>query len=158
VAAGDTGAARTLAADLDRQLQPQSRAYAKIIEGEIALHDDRITDAVDAFVAASKLYNVWLTHFDLGIAYLRAGVDHSAEAVSEFESATKRRGEAAALFLDDLPSFRYLATLPYWMARAQAGVGMKAPATENYKAYLALRSAAANDPLAADAKRRVASP
>ena len=155
LAGGDVATAKALSAELDRQLQPQSRAYSKIIDGEIALREERLTDAVDAFRAASRLYNVWLIHFDLGVAYVQAGLDHSAEAVSEFELCTKRRGEATAMFLDEIPSFRHLATLPYWIGRAQEGVGMKAGAVENYKAYLSIRAAAVNDPLAADAKRRI---
>jgi tetratricopeptide (TPR) repeat protein/TolB-like protein len=155
LAGGDVATARAMSAELDRQLQPQSRAYAKIIDGEIALREDRLTDAVDAFRAAGRLYDVWLTHFELGIAYVRAGLDHSAEAVSEFELCTKRRGEATALFLDEIPTFRYLATLPYWSARAQEGVGMKPAAIQNYNAFLALRSADSKDPLVADAKNRV---
>ena len=129
IGAGDMATAKGLAAQLDRQLQTQTRAYAKIVEGEIALHEDRLSDAIDAFRAASKLYDVWLAHFDLGVAYVRAG--HSAEAVSELDTCMKRRGEAAAIFLDDIPSFRYFAPLGYWLGRAQEGIGMKSAAMQN---------------------------
>ena len=156
IAAGDIATAKGLAAQLDRQLQTQTRAYTKIIEGELALHDDRISDAIDAFRAASKLYDVWLAHFDLGVAYALAG--HSAEAVSELDTCLKRRGEAAAIFLDDIPSFRYLAPLGYWLGRAQEGVGMKSAALQNLKSYLALRAADSKDPLAADARKRLSVP
>jgi tetratricopeptide (TPR) repeat protein len=153
VTGGRLGDAKALAADLGQNLQPQPRAYARIIDGEIALHEDRVNDAVDAFRAAARLLDIWLAHFDLGVAYVRAG--HAAEALSEFETCVKRRGEAAAIFLDDIPSFRYLATLPYWLGRAQEGVGMAGPSAENFKAYLALRPESARDPLAADARRRL---
>ncbi len=154
VAAGRAGEARALAADLGKELQAQSRAYGKVIEGEIALAENRVTDAVDAFRAASRLLDLWLAHFDLGVAYVRAS--HAAEAIAEFDTATKRRGEATALFLDDIPSYRYLAPLPYWLARAQEGVGMKTAATDNYKAFLGVRSADAKDPLTLDARKRLA--
>jgi tetratricopeptide (TPR) repeat protein len=153
-AGGRVADARALAAELARDLQPQTRAYAKIIEGEIALQEDRVNDSVDAFRAAARLFDVWLAHFDLGIAYVRAG--HYAEALSEFDTCTKRRGEATAMFLDDIPSFRYLATLLYWLGRAQEGVGMKGPSTENFKAYLSLRPEPLKDALAADARQRLA--
>ena len=68
----------------------------------------------------------------------------------------QRRGQAAAIFLDDVPTFRYAAPLQYWLARAQEGLGMREPALANYKAYLALRQGASSDPLAADASRRLA--
>src|SRR6266542_1808619 len=135
--------AKALAAELDKQLQPKSRAYAKIIEGEIALRQGRTIDAVEAFLAAQKLADVWLARFSLGIAYVEAG--HYAEALPELKLAEKRRGEATAIFLDDIPSFRYLAPLPYWLARAQEGLGMKPAAATNYKAYLDLRGNTSND-------------
>jgi len=156
IAAGDMDAAKALSTVLDKQLQTQTRAYAKIIDGEIALQQDRISDAIDAFRAAAKLYDVWLAHFDLGVAYARAGAGHSAEAVSELDSCMKRRGEATAIFLDDIPSFRYFAPLSYWLAVAQEGVGMRANAVQNYKAYMTLRPPETKDPLAADARKRFA--
>ena len=154
IAAGRTAEARALAADLGKELQAQSRAYGKVIEGEIALAENRVTDAVDAFRSAARLLDLWLAHFDLGVAYVRAS--HAAEAIAEFDTATKRRGEAAALFLDDIPSYRYLAPLPYWLGRAQEGVGMKSAAADNYKAFLGVRSEDAKDPLTLDARKRIA--
>jgi hypothetical protein len=44
------------------------------------------------------------------------------------------------------------------MARAQEGLNMKTAATDNFKAYIALRSEALNDPLVADARRRLETP
>ena len=134
-------------------MQPQTRAYALIVDGEIALQQDRIADAVVAFRAAAGLYDVWLAHFDLGVAYVRA--DHYAEAIAQFDTCVKRRGEATALFLDDIPSFRYLAMVPYWMGRAQEGLGMKTGAVESFKAYLSLRPDSLSDELALDARQRL---
>jgi|RhiMethySRZTD1v2_1073278.scaffolds.fasta_scaffold02704_2 serine/threonine protein kinase/tetratricopeptide (TPR) repeat protein len=114
--------ARKIAADLDRQINVGSRAYAKIIEGEIALQRHRPTEAIDAFRAATGLRDLWLARLDLGIAYVDA--QHHAEALSEFETCRKRRGEASALFLDDQPTFRLLAPLPGWLAQAQKGLGI----------------------------------
>jgi tetratricopeptide (TPR) repeat protein len=142
-----------LAASLAQQLQPQKRAYGKILEGEIALAHHRRVDAIQAFVDARKLADLWLVRFDLGIAYLDAG--QYAEALSEFELAAKRRGEAAALLLDDRPTFRYAATLPYWLGRAQEELGMSAPAKANYNAFLTTRVGSRQDPLAVDAARRL---
>ncbi len=153
LAAGRAAEARALASDLGKELQTQSRAYAKVIEGEIALAEGRINDAVDAFRAGSRQLDVWLSHYDLGLAYLRAS--HSAEALAEFDTAIKRRGEATALFLDDIPTYRYLAALPYWLARAQEGVGMKTAAIDNFKSFLSIRPDDSKDPLALDARKRI---
>jgi hypothetical protein len=87
------------------------------------------------------------------VAYIEAG--HYAEAVSELDRCVKRRGEATAIFLDDMPSFRRLAAVPYYLGRAQEGLDMKPRAIENYNAYLALRPDAAHDANAADARKRV---
>ena len=152
---GNVTAATDLAAELDKRLQPQPRAYAKIIEGEMAVRAGKPADAVEAFSAALKLADLWLARFALGVAYVQ--VDHYAEGLRELEACEKRRGEATAVFLDDVPSFRYLAPLPYWLGRAQEGMGQKPAAFENYKRFLALRPTTPKDPLVIDARLRLAS-
>jgi tetratricopeptide (TPR) repeat protein len=152
-AAGRSTDAKALAKELDQALQPISRAYARIIDGEIGLRENRVNDALEAFRAAQRRFDMWLSHFDLGLAYVRAA--HYPEALSEFEICVKRRGEATAIFLDDIPSYRYLAALPYWLGRAQQGVGLKDAATDSYNAYVALRGDAVRDPLADDARQRL---
>jgi hypothetical protein len=94
-----------------------------------------------------------MIRFTLARAYLDAG--QSAEALADFELCLKRRGEAMSLFFEDTPTFHYLAVLPYWLARAQEGVGLTAQATQNYETYLAARAAARDDALSADARRRL---
>ncbi|HEY3044634.1 MAG TPA: protein kinase, partial [Vicinamibacterales bacterium] len=147
--------AAAVAAMFGGQLQPQKRAYGKVIEGEIALNHNRFVDAVEAFSTARKLADLWIVRFDLGVAYIQAG--QYAEAFSELDLARRRQGEATALLLDDRPTLRYLAVLPYWLARAQEQLGQTTAAARNYSAFLALRSDAPNDPLAVDAARRVKS-
>src|SRR2546425_524381 len=147
--------AAAVAADLGAQLQPQSRAYGKILEGEIALRQRRTIEAIEAFRAAEKLTDLWLGRFDSGIAYVQAG--QYAEALSDLELCQKRSGEAVAIFFDELPSFRYLTPLAYWLGRAKDELGMKPAAIEHYKAFLAARPSASKDPLVIDARRRVGS-
>src|SRR5207249_2764413 len=65
IRAGRDADAKTLAAQLGQQLQPQPRAYAKVIEGEIARRQKRTLDAVEAFQAAQKLSDVWLARLGL---------------------------------------------------------------------------------------------
>jgi len=153
--AGKAADARAIAADLESQLQKQNRAYGKILLAEIALEEKKVADATDLLIAARSFSDVWLGRFDLGVAYVQAG--HFSEAVSELEACEKRRGEATALFFDDVPTLRYLATLPYWIGRAQEGLGMSGPAKTRYEAFLALRSDAKGDPLVEDARRRTTS-
>jgi eukaryotic-like serine/threonine-protein kinase len=152
--AGRTAEAAAVAEDLGRQLQAQTRAHAGIIRGEIALRDRKVIEAVDQFRAAQKLADLWLTRYMLGVAYVHAGAH--TEALSELDIAEKRRGEGAALFLEESPTIRYLAPLPYWHARAQAGVGLSAAARKNFEQFVALRgSVTPADPLAADARQRM---
>jgi eukaryotic-like serine/threonine-protein kinase len=115
---GETVAARSIADQLRKQLQPQSRAYAKVIDGLLAMKENRAVDAVDALKAAVALSDLWLARYVLGEAYLAAG--YPAEAKSEFEACVKRRGEVMAMFLDDTPTYRYYAPVPERLATANA--------------------------------------
>jgi tetratricopeptide (TPR) repeat protein len=153
VMTGNTTDASLIAAELDKRLLPQPRAYAKIIKGEIDARAGKPADAVAAFQAAQKLADLWLTRFSLGVAYVRA--EHHPEGLRELEASERRRGEATAIFLNDVPSFRYLGTLSYWLARAQEGIGQKQQSIDNYKKFLALRPPQLKDPLAADARARL---
>ncbi len=140
--------AQAIASELGQKLQPRSRAYGAIVEGEIARAAGRAGEARDAFGRAQKLADLWLGRFLLGVTYIEGSEYLSAQA--ELDQAEKRRGEATAVFLDDVPSFRYLAPLPYWLGRAQEGINKASPAAaENYKKFLSLRPEDSRDPLVA---------
>jgi serine/threonine protein kinase/Tfp pilus assembly protein PilF len=154
IAAGVTEEPRTLAAALADNLQPEFRAYARLLEGEIALRDRRYVAASEALLAGQALADLWWSRLALGIAYVEAG--HPAEALGELELCRKRQGEATAIMLDDLPSIRYLAPLPYWLARAQEAVGQTTSARASYSEFIRIRSGdVAADPLVQDARRRL---
>jgi tetratricopeptide (TPR) repeat protein len=156
LSAGKFKEATDLAATLENTLQTQSRAYAKIIDGNIAMTSNRRASAIDDYREAIKFADFWLARYEMGVVYARAGA--WAEAISEFAACEKRRGEATALFLDDTPTVRYLATLPYWLGRAQEGLGQQAAARANYAKFLANRGANfPADPLVIDARKRAGS-
>ena len=70
----------------------------------------------------------------------------------------KRRGEATHAFFADTSTLRYLPQIYYDLGRAQDAVGLWAGARASFETYLKLRgSAEPPDPLAADARTRVAS-
>jgi tetratricopeptide (TPR) repeat protein/tRNA A-37 threonylcarbamoyl transferase component Bud32 len=155
IAAGREADAAAIAADLEQQLQPQSRAYGKIIRGDIALANKRFSEAVQQYRSAKDLRDIWAARFGLGVAYIESGATGAfALASTELEDCLKRRGEATALFLDEVPTFRYLAPLQYWLGRAKEGLN-RTDAAADYRAFLALRPADSRDPLAADARRRL---
>jgi tetratricopeptide (TPR) repeat protein len=115
---GDNEYARQIAETLSQELQPNSRAYGLVIKGAIATQEGRHADAIDALRSGIELTDSWLLRFYLGRAYFEAG--RYIEAIDEFELCMQRRGEAAALFLDDdEPTWRYMAQLNSWLSKAR---------------------------------------
>ena len=154
IASGRRQQAATLAAELNERLPTHSRAYGRLVDGWLALDAGNAREAVAALGEARKLADLWLTRFSLGVAYVQANAH--AEALSELETCQRRRGEAMAVFLDDVPTTRYLPPLAYWLARAQEGLGQRSTAAGNYRRFLELRSSSSVDPLVADARQRLA--
>lgn len=148
---GDAESARLIGESLAKNLQPQNRAYAALIEGMIDLRAGDNVAAIDSISSGIALADLWLLRFYRGLAYLEAGF--GAEALDEFTTCSERRGEASAIFLDDLPTYRYMATLQYWIGRAQLEVGMLHDARQNLMAFAARRPE--GDALAADARERM---
>lgn len=117
VALGEPERASEIAARYAAQLRPKSRAYGALVEGIVALHLGEHVAAIDSLRAALDFQDLWIVRFYLGQAYLAAG--YPAEASAEFDSAWQRRGEAMAMFFDDVPTWRYMAQLDQWRERAR---------------------------------------
>jgi hypothetical protein len=83
-------------------------------------------------------------------------LEENAEAERELRDCIARPGEGALALSDVAPSARLLPPLTYYLARALEGQG-RPEAKATYEAFLALLSKATRDPLAEDARRRVAS-
>jgi tetratricopeptide (TPR) repeat protein len=151
VAAGKIAEAGKIAKALSTKLEADPQAYAKLIEGEIALKTGKTADAVRIFQEAQKISDTWLGHFDLGRAYVEAKA--YTEADSQFEICTKRRGEVTALFLDESPTFHLYPAVLYYRGRAQEGLNSPS-ASQSYKAFLAIKEKGDTDPLIQDAHKR----
>ena len=152
IAAGRTPRALELAADLGKRLEDDPRAYGLLIEAEAQLKAGKAAEAVRMLEAARAISDTWLGRFLLGRAYVEAGAFTEADA--ELEACMKRRGEATAVFLDEVPSWRLYGPVLYWRGRAQEG--LKSPAAgDSFKAFLAIRGNAGGDTLVADARRRL---
>ena len=112
--------ALALARELHARATEQARAYASIVNAEIALLQGNAATAIDTLRDVVERTDLWLAHFILGTAYVQS--QRYTDAVGEFEMCGTRRGEATILFMDDVPTTRYVAALQPWMARARAGV------------------------------------
>jgi eukaryotic-like serine/threonine-protein kinase len=148
-ALGEDKKAQELAAGLANELQTEPQAYAKLIEGEIALKNGDGRGAVKIFSDANNLLDTWLGRFDLGLAYL--AIQQYPDADSEFDRCLKRRGEALSLFLD-LSTYGYFPPVYYYQGRAREGM-KTAGFADSYEKYLSIRGKAGEDPLLPDARR-----
>jgi hypothetical protein len=91
-----------------------------MLQAERALRHREPTQAIEHVAESKKLPDLWLVRLTRGIAYQSAG--HNAEALQDFEVCRRRIGETTALFLDDVPTFRYTAVLNEWLSRTTAAL------------------------------------
>jgi tetratricopeptide (TPR) repeat protein len=119
LAAGQEQRASDLIKKLDDSIQPLNRAYARMLDGERLTALGRAGDAMDSLTRARSLADLWLVRFTTGVAYQR--FNHHVEAVTELENCSSRIGEATAIFLDDVPTFRYTVPMRELLRRAQQG-------------------------------------
>ena len=154
IQAGDSARARPLIKGLASELQAEPQAHAQILEGEIALKNGDLAQAIKLLSDANTALDTWIGHYVLGLAYLEAG--RFPQADSEFDRCIKRRGEAMSLFVDEDPSYGYFPAVYYAQGRVREGL-KNAGFTESYKAYLAFRGDSKEDPLLADVRKRTAS-
>ena len=153
VEAGAADRARALVAGLAAELQAEPQAYAKIVEGGIALRNKDPRQAVKVLTEANALLDTWIGHFDLGRAYLDAG--QFIQADSEFDRCLKRRGEALSLFLDEEPTYAFLPPVYYHQGRVREAL-KSAGFADSYRAYLTFRGGSKEDPLLPDVRRLAA--
>jgi serine/threonine protein kinase/Tfp pilus assembly protein PilF len=150
--AGELAKAQKLADGLASEVQPETRAYAEIIRGDLALQRGRKNEGIKMFTDANQRLDTWIGRFELGQAYLEAGL--FVEADSEFDRCMKRRGEALEIFQDNVPTFAYFPPLYYNQGRVREG--LKSPGfAEAYRSYLGVRGKATEDPLVIDIRHRL---
>jgi serine/threonine protein kinase len=154
IEAGEEAKARNIGGELSKKVRDMHLACAKLIGGDMSLQRGDTANARKLFGEAQGLVDTWLGRFALGRAYLQAGA--FTEALSEFEKCEKRKGEATSIFQNDLPTFRYLDSLYYYLGRAQEGSGNKA-AKESYLEFLKIKEKADPGlPEVEDARKRLA--
>jgi len=152
---GQSAAAGQLAVTLDQRLDVESQVSGRILAGKIALQRNEPRTAIERFKAAQQITDTWLGRYGLGRAHLMGGA--YAEADSEFDACMARRGEAAAVLLDDVSTVRLMAPLYYYQGRAREGLGSPA-AQESYKQFLEMKEGGDEQGLVVDARRRSTRP
>ena len=148
---GATTRAQAMAAQLAASIPAEPQAMAKIIEGNIALAAGDARRAIQLLTEANTALDTWIGRFDLGRADLAAG--QLLQADSEFDRCITRQGEALSLFLDEEPTFGYFPAALYYKGRVREALRSDGFA-ESYKAYLAIRGNAGEDPLLPDVRKR----
>ena len=152
VEAGEAAKGEKLAATLAAEVQAEPQAYAKIIEGDAALSKGDARQAIKALTEANNLLDTWIGRFELGRAYLQAGL--FVESDAEFEKCIKRRGEALEILLNNVPAYGYFPPVYYYQGRAREG--MNSPGSrDSYRTYLSIREKAGEDPLLPEIRRRL---
>ncbi len=151
LAAGDEKDALETAQRLDKDAAIGPRVMTKWLYGEVARAHKKPDEAITAFRESLELIDAWFGHYLLARAYLDAG--KFSDANRELEICLARQGEGSSVFFDDLTSLRFLSTVPYYLGRAQEGLG-NAHASASYKAFLATQSGEDHDPMVEDAKKR----
>lgn len=147
--------ARQLATALDQALATEARALGLALTGEIHLvasNDARA--AIGALQQSLKLADAWQTRYLLGRAYLAAG--QFAEATSEFDACIDRKGEATAVHLDDVPTWRMIAPVYYYQGVARAALKSATGATEAFRTFVAFKDSSDQTALVNDARKRLA--
>lgn len=113
---GQFDAAFKIAERYRKQLSPTARAYASLIDGINAYHQEEPILAIDALRKALESADLWIVRFYLAQAYLSAG--YPAEASAEFDNLIARRTEASGMFFDDVPTWRYTSSLQEWKQKS----------------------------------------
>jgi len=155
LAAGRDARARELAAELEKSLVAETHALGLTLAGEIALVKGDQRAAVEAFQQALKSADSWQTRYLLGRAFLEG--ESYPEAEGEFDRCITRRGEATAVYLDDVPTWRVVAPVYYYQGVARSAMSNRAGAAERLRTYVELKAGGdEQDPLVSDAQKRLA--
>jgi tetratricopeptide (TPR) repeat protein len=150
VALGETDKAKDLIKSLASELETEPQAYAKLLEGELALQSGDARTALNLFNQGNQLLDTWIGRFDLGRAELE--LKEFPEADSEFDRCITRRGEVMALFLD-LPTYGLFPEVYYYQGLVREGEKAQG-FQESYKKYLNIRGKAGEDRLLPDVRKR----
>jgi tetratricopeptide (TPR) repeat protein len=156
LAGGRAERVKQLIAELDKSLSPETQALGLTLAGEAQLVTARdARAAIQSFQQALKLADSWQTRYLLGRAYLEA--EAVVQAEGEFDACVDRRGEATAMYLDDVPTWRVVAPAYYYQGLARTAMKNTDGAANAFKTFVAFKDGGDDQSsLVTDAKKRLA--
>jgi serine/threonine protein kinase/tetratricopeptide (TPR) repeat protein len=145
--------AEVIADGLAQRVGAGPLAFAAVLRAQLALASGNAAAAQQMLSEQRRSADGWWLRFWLGRAELAMGL--FAQADSEFDACLRRKGEAAAVFMDDYPTYSRLIDVHYYQGLAREG--LKSPgAAESFKTFLdAKANGDGTDGLVADARKRV---
>jgi tetratricopeptide (TPR) repeat protein len=150
--AGRPAEAQSLAKKLAENLEPDTQVYAHLITAKARLQQGDRAGGIRELEETQRNHDTWLRKYELGRAYLDAG--KCPDAYIQFEQCLKNRGIATAVFLDDVPTTRYIPRVYYYMGRSQECLGSPA-ATDSYRSFLSMKAKGEEESIVADARLRL---
>jgi tetratricopeptide (TPR) repeat protein len=146
--------AAAIADTLRNNIDADPRMYGLLLAGEIALRAGDARGALEHLNEAQKLGDTWLGRYALGRALLLA--ERFPEAESELDKClTTKRGEVTAVFLDEMPTYRLIAPVHYYMGLVREAMKNDRGAAESFRQFLDLKKDGDEQGLVTDARRRV---
>ena len=153
-ATGRAKEAAAIGAILLARVAPDARAFGSALQAQLELAAGNAEEARRLLTAARSASDAWLIRFWLGRAYL--AMNMYPEADSEFDACLQRRGEAAAVMIDDFPTFHRWLDVYYYQGVTREGL-KSAGAIESFKTFLAPKEGGdETGGLVADARKRIA--
>ncbi|HQR66974.1 MAG TPA: protein kinase [Thermoanaerobaculia bacterium] len=150
-AAGEKERALAVAAAQEKKLEADPQMYGKLIRAAVSRQAKDYRGALVLLKEAQASADSWPVRFERARTYLDAG--SFAEADTELEICLKRKGEATAAFLDEIPTLRLFPPLYFYQGLAREG--LKSPgAAEAFRTYLSLATGS-GDPRVAEARRKL---
>jgi len=154
-AAGRAPRAKEMAAELEKSLVPDTQAYGMTLRGELQLIEGDARAAVATLQQSLKVADSWQTRYLLGRAYLAA--EAYTEADAEFDACVTRKGEATAVYLDDVPTWRLMAPVYYYRGITRTALKSTSGASDAFRTFVEFKKGGdEKSSLVADAEKRLA--
>lgn len=149
---GDAPKASAMAAELLKSVDPMPQGQGKLVQGEVELSRGRAREAIQLFQESQRISDTWLARLDLARAYIAASA--FTDANTELDISIRRRGETTDIYADEEQTFRFFPPTYYYQGLVLKGL-KSTGANDAFKNFLALKANDSEDPLVADARKRL---